>query len=79
MMSYHWNPFNFTAEPVRVTVGMHQLFSVPLFLVLPGERVSCAAQRCSENRCWRRHSVYCSGYRGRLTGLVCRSLSRRGL
>jgi glycopeptide antibiotics resistance protein len=36
LMAYHWNPFDFTAEPVRVTAGMHQFFSVPFYSYYQG-------------------------------------------
>ena len=29
LMSYHWYPFDFTMAPDRVTLGMHELLSVP--------------------------------------------------
>jgi VanZ family protein len=29
LASYHWNPFNFTAAPERVSIGIHQFLSVP--------------------------------------------------
>jgi glycopeptide antibiotics resistance protein len=29
LASYHWNPFDFTAAPDRVALGMHQLLSIP--------------------------------------------------
>ena len=31
LVSYHWNPFDFTAKPARITQGMHQLFMVPFY------------------------------------------------
>jgi len=36
LMSYHWNPFDFTAAPTRVTAGVHQLFSVPFYSYYQG-------------------------------------------
>ncbi len=29
LMSYHWNPYDFTTDGQRVTAGMHQLLAVP--------------------------------------------------
>jgi VanZ family protein len=31
LMSYHWNPFNFTADPNRVTLGLRQILTVPFY------------------------------------------------
>jgi glycopeptide antibiotics resistance protein len=31
LASYHWNPFDFTTDAARVTIGMHQLVSVPFY------------------------------------------------
>jgi VanZ family protein len=31
LMAYHWNPFDFTTTPVRVTEGVHQILSVPFY------------------------------------------------
>jgi VanZ family protein len=31
LMSYHWNPFDFTTDPKRVTLGVQQILSVPFY------------------------------------------------
>jgi len=65
-MSYHWNPFDFTTDPARVTPRMHQLLSVRSIRITSGAEFHAFTEMLRK-ALLAAPLVRCCGCRGRAT------------